>query len=83
VVLSGMARGIDGASHQAALRLEHGLTLAVCGTGIDVVYPREHANLASAIGKKGLLLSEFPGEPALNPFIFQGAIVSLQLLRWG
>ena len=83
MVLSGMARGIDGASHQATLRLEHGLTLAVCGTGIDVVYPREHANLASAIGKKGLLLSVFPGEPALNPFIFQGAIVSLQLLRWG
>ena len=70
VVLSGMARGIDGAAHQATLGLEHGLTLAVCGTGIDVVYPREHANLANAIGKRGLLLSEFPPGTGPKPFHF-------------
>lgn len=66
VVLSGMARGIDGAAHQATLGLDHGLTLAVCGTGLDVVYPLEHLNLA----KGGLLLSKFPPEPWPKPFHF-------------
>jgi len=70
VVLSGMARGIDGAAHQATLGLDHGLTLAVCGTGIDVVYPREHANLANDIAKRGLLLSEFPPGTGPKPFHF-------------
>jgi DNA processing protein len=70
VVLSGMARGIDAAAHQATLGLEHGLTLAVCGTGIDVVYPREHANLATTIGKRGLLLTEFPPGTGPKPFHF-------------
>jgi DNA processing protein len=70
VVLSGMARGIDAAAHQATLGLENGLTLAVCGTGIDIVYPREHANLATAIGKKGLLLTELPPGTGPKPFHF-------------
>ena len=70
VVLSGMARGIDGAAHQATLGLDHGLTLAVCGTGIDVVYPREHANLANDIAKRGLLLSEFPPGTGHKPLHF-------------
>ena len=70
VVLSGMARGIDGAAHQATLGLDHGLTMAVCGTGIDVVYPREHANLANDIAKRGLLLSEFPPGTGPKPFHF-------------
>ncbi|MEJ2678185.1 MAG: DNA-processing protein DprA [Gemmatimonadota bacterium] len=61
VVVSGLARGIDGLAHGASLA---GGTVAVLGCGVDVVYPREHARLQALIGRQGLLLSEFlPGEP--------------------
>lgn len=66
LVVSGLARGIDGAAHWGALG--HGKshpTLAVCGTGLDIVYPREHLSLASAISKKGLLISELA--PGVGP----------------
>ena len=59
VVTSGMARGVDGAAHEACLAAG-GLTIAVLGTGVDVVYPREHAVLAERIAGSGLLLSELP-----------------------
>ncbi len=55
VVVSGIARGIDTAAHNAAL--EHG-TIAVVAGGIDIVYPPENAALQNAIGERGLLLSE-------------------------
>ncbi len=70
VVLSGLARGIDGAAHRATLGLKEGLTLAVCGTGVDVVYPKEHAKLASVISQRGLLVSEFPPGIGPKPFHF-------------
>ncbi|HJZ44784.1 MAG TPA: DNA-processing protein DprA [Hyphomicrobiaceae bacterium] len=57
VIASGLARGIDGAAHEAAL--EHG-TVAVLAGGIDNVYPPEHAALQRAIGEKGCLVSENP-----------------------
>lgn len=64
VVVSGMARGIDAAAHAAALE---GGTIGVLGSGLDVVYPREHTALYERVGTEGLLLSEFmPGEPALR-----------------
>lgn len=56
-VVSGLARGIDGASHQGALR--HG-TIAVLAGGIDHVYPPEHRELHAAIAGDGLLVSEMP-----------------------
>ena len=61
LVISGLARGVDGAAHQAALGLgpKH-FTMAVCGTGVDVIYPKEHLDLANAITQQGLLLSELP-----------------------
>jgi DNA processing protein len=56
-VISGLARGIDAAAHRGALDAG-GATCAVLGTGIDVVYPKGHAELQRTIGERGLLLSE-------------------------
>lgn len=65
VIVSGLARGIDAAAHQAALEAG-GATIAVLGTGIDVVYPREHLRLFREIEKRGLIVSEFPpGTPPM------------------
>lgn len=58
-IVSGMARGIDSASHRGALGVG-GDTIAVLGCGVDVVYPSENKKLAAEIAAKGLILSEFP-----------------------
>ncbi|HEV7387214.1 MAG TPA: DNA-processing protein DprA [Gemmatimonadaceae bacterium] len=58
-VISGMARGIDGAAHRTAIE-EGGDTVAVLGTGVDVPYPVGHRQLHGAIAEKGLVLSENP-----------------------
>ena len=58
-VISGMARGIDGAAHRTALE-EGGNTVAVLGTGIDVPYPVGHRQLHRAIAERGLVVSENP-----------------------
>lgn len=61
LIVSGLARGIDGAAHQAAIDLgRRHFTLAVCGTGLDQTYPREHLGLAKEISQHGLLVSELP-----------------------
>jgi DNA processing protein len=63
-VVSGLARGIDGAAHTGALDAT-GATVAVLGTGLNLVYPKGHARLQDAIGDRGLLLSELdPDDPA-------------------
>jgi DNA processing protein len=65
VVTSGLAQGVDGAAHRGALDAEGG-TIAVCGTGLDRVYPARHRELAHEIAEKGLLLSEWgTGMPPL------------------
>ena len=70
-VVSGLALGVDGAAHEGALQgtLEgHLPTLAVVGTGLDRVYPRQHRDLAHRIAQNGLILSEYPlGTPPLAP----------------
>ncbi len=64
VVVSGLALGVDGAAHRGALR-GGGATVAVLGTGPDVVYPRTHRRLVGRIVDRGLRVSEFlPGTPA-------------------
>ena len=64
-VVSGLATGIDGAAHEGALA-GAGSTLAVIGTGPDIVYPRRHGGLWRRIAQDGLVVSEHaPGTPAL------------------
>jgi DNA processing protein len=65
-VVSGLARGVDSAAHRGALR--SGRTIAVLGSGIDCIYPREHATLADQIAQNGLVVSEYP--PGTPPLAF-------------
>jgi DNA processing protein len=66
-IVSGLARGVDRAAHEGALRAG-GTTVAVMGSGIDSIYPRENRKLAEQIlTEGGALLSEYPpGAPALK-----------------
>jgi DNA processing protein len=64
VVVSGMARGIDGEAHRGALEAG-GITVAVLGCGIDRDYPAGHAELARRIRERGLVVSEY--EPGVEP----------------
>lgn len=65
VVTSGLAEGIDGAAHGACLDAGSA-TIAVCGTGLDRVYPERHRALARRIAAHGALVSDFPiGTPPL------------------
>ena len=60
-VVSGLARGVDGIAHQAAIEAG-GRTFAVLGSGVDVIYPPEHRKLAREIVKQGALISDYaPG----------------------
>lgn len=58
-IVSGLAMGIDAAAHRGGLA-GSGSTIAVLGTGVDVIYPRRNEELAGEIARNGLLLSEFP-----------------------
>jgi len=59
IVTSGLARGVDSAAHRGALEAR-GKTVAVLGSGIDVIYPKENKRLADEIAKSGAVISEFP-----------------------
>ena len=70
-VVSGMARGVDSAAHRGALE-GGGITIAVFGCGVDVIYPPEHRGLAARIVERGALVSEFPpGTPPLKAYFPQ------------
>jgi DNA processing protein len=70
-IVSGLALGVDGAAHEGALQGAPAgqlATIAVVGTGLDRVYPRQHRDLAHRIAQGGLILSEYPlGTPPLAP----------------
>jgi len=68
-VVSGGAKGIDGAGHRGCLA-EGGTTIAVLGTGVDRVYPAEHRLLFREIAEKGALVSEYPMGTGGDPWRF-------------
>ena len=69
-VVSGMALGVDGAAHDGAIEgasRDAVATIAVVGTGLDRVYPRQHLQLAHRIAERGMIVSEYPlGTPPLS-----------------
>jgi len=92
-VYSGLALGIDAAAHQGALYAQ-GATCAVLGTGLDVVYPRQHIKLANEITEKGVLISEmnlgakpmpanFPRRNRIVSGLSQGVLVVEASLKSG
>ncbi len=65
-IVSGFARGIDRSAHEGALQISYGRTIAVLGSGLDVIYPKEHQALYEEISERGAVLSEFAlGTPPL------------------
>jgi len=68
-ITSGMALGIDAASHQGAINV-NGRTIAIAGTGLDRVYPACHKQLATQIAERGALVSEFPPGTIAKPHHF-------------
>lgn len=64
IVVSGLARGIDSFSHRGAINAG-GITVAVVGNGLDIVYPRENRELAAFIERHGAIISEYP--PGTKP----------------
>jgi DNA processing protein len=76
-IVSGFARGVDAAAHEAALEGPGG-TIAVLGCGLDVDYPREHRRLKERLAAEGLLLSEYPPgtEPRPQNFPIRNRIIA-------
>ncbi len=76
-VVSGLARGIDSEAHQASLATG-GRTIAVLGSGLDVVYPREHIALAEQIAASGAVVSEFSlgSQPEAGNFPYRNRVIS-------
>jgi DNA processing protein len=74
-IVSGLARGIDGAAHEAAL---HSGTIAVVAGGVDVIYPPEHDELTREIAERGLIVSERPlgHQPTARDFPRRNRLIS-------
>lgn len=78
IVTSGLALGIDSASHRGALSAQGGKTIAVLAHGMDIVYPSINKDLAASIINHGCLVSEFPIgiQPVANHFPRRNRIIS-------
>ena len=76
-IISGLARGIDAAAHRGAVEAR-GLTVAVMGTGLDTIYPKENRKLADKIREQGALLTEFAlsTPPLPQNFPFRNRVIS-------
>lgn len=85
-VVSGLARGIDGAAHRGALHHPGGRTIAVLGSGIDRLYPPQHRPLAREIlASGGLIMSEYPPGTEVRKYQFperNRIIAGLSSLLW-
>jgi DNA processing protein len=77
-VVSGMARGVDGAAHKAALETMGGITVAAIAGGIDCPYPPQHAELQAQIGRVGAVATEAPlgTEPQARHFPRRNRIIA-------
>ena len=77
-VVSGLARGVDGAAHTGALAADGAGTIAVIANGHDLAYPREHGRLQERIAAEGLLLSEYPPgtEPLARQFPARNRVIA-------
>ncbi len=76
-IVSGMARGIDSFAHKGALKAK-GYTIAVLGTGIDIIYPKDNKNIFESIEKNGTIITEFPlgMHPEAKNFPIRNRIIS-------
>jgi len=76
-VVSGLARGIDTVAHREALK-SGGRTIAVLGSGLDIIYPPENIALAGAIARRGALISQFPPgtKPLGKNFLQRNCLIS-------
>ncbi|MFE1933873.1 DNA-processing protein DprA [Streptomyces sp. NPDC059474] len=77
VVVSGAAHGVDGAAHRGALAAG-GATIAVLASGVDIPYPRGHAELIERIAEQGLLLAELPpgAHPTRSRFVLRNRVIA-------
>jgi DNA processing protein len=77
-IVSGLAIGIDGAAHEGAISVPGGATIGVVATGLDVIYPRRHARLTTAVRDRGLLMSEhwFGTPPERHRFPVRNRIIA-------
>lgn len=77
IIISGLARGIDTIAHETALNAR-GRTIAVLGSGLDIIYPKENARLAQKISQNGAVVTQFrPGtKPLAKNFLARNRIVS-------